>query len=107
MDKKELRLEFEYAVRPYKNEHGDCYELTVKPSGDMKSLFPVNFERALQSSAKMPLHSSFCIAAMALKEGAQMRAQAQGMDVRFSEQAYFKDKDGNETAVKPATINLH
>lgn len=104
MQKKSLRLEFEYSTRKYSNRNGACYELTFRPVGDMKLVFPEGFETKLNSIASSSLESSLSIAAMQFKEAAGYRV---GRGTEFSEKAYFTDESGKTTTVKPAVITLH
>jgi len=104
MSKKPLRLEFEYSTRKYSNEYGKCYELTLRPVGDMKRVFPEGFESKLSSVASSSLETSLSIAAMQFKEVAGYRV---GRGTEFSEKAYFTDESGKTTTVEPAVITLH
>jgi len=105
MTSKILRMEFEFAVRPYENEHGPCYKLTVKPIGALKSYFPKNYERIDSVSAKLPLVHALSFAAMDLKDSLIARQTASGKTL--SEEVYFTDPDGKVIAVKPATFTPH
>lgn len=105
MSQRPLKFEFEYSVRPFKNEYGDCYELTIKPAGDMEGVFPEGFERKMQCAAKFSLEEAFSLAAHDLDRYARyLMARA---PVSFSDKAYFRDDKGTVTEVEPAVFIPH
>lgn len=107
MKKGELKLEFEYSSKRFKNEIGvDVVNYTIRPIGDMKEVFPKNYETCLASVDEPGEdYNLFSFAARNLLDSAFARTSG---SLTFSEKAYFKDKDNGKTIeVKPATITWH
>lgn len=104
MSKGKLTLEFEYRTHDYVNEiNVECYDIEVKPTGELAEHFPGDFQRVLRSVATSPTENGLSIIAMQFKEAMIYRA----LDVEIADEAIFKDEAGKETRVKPATITLH
>jgi len=106
MTERKLRLEFEYSARNYNNGMADVYELKIKPAGEIKGFFPGEMEFTSTAVARLPMETSLSVAAGQFKMAVASILAERGEEVSFEEKASFKDEQGNEIRVEPATFEF-